>query len=197
VTEVTRATLPHRRSRETDLLTIASKLPSSHARIDIALPKFTRPARYTGAAVGLLLAATGTGLAYPAADSRLPTEAAGATSTAAATGVAQPVFLAFHERCGVHAKAAGHHTAALRSTTGKRQHCRWSVLGPVLATPWLSFKYQTEEDSVMVALMAQVFLALIIVTVLLAIGDAVKKALTQWKERRDPAASSAPEGLLQ
>ena len=49
----------------------------------------------------------------------------------------------------------------------------------------------------MVALMAQVFLALIIVTVILAIGDAVKKTLTRWKERREQGAGSAAQGLLQ
>ena len=70
-------------------------------------------------------------------------------------------------------------------------------MGPVIALPWLLFDYQTEEGAVMVALMAQVFLALIVVTVLIAIGDAVKTTLTRWKERRGQAAASAPEGLLQ
>ena len=47
----------------------------------------------------------------------------------------------------------------------------------------------------MIALMAQVFLALIVVTVLLAIADAVKKALSRRKDRREQAAAGAPQGL--
>ena len=47
----------------------------------------------------------------------------------------------------------------------------------------------------MVALMGQVFLALIIITALFAVGDAVQKALARWKERREQAAASAPQAL--
>jgi hypothetical protein len=62
VTEVTRATLAAAACAEREFFTIAS-LPSSHAHIDISRPKILRPAHYTGAALGLLLAAAGTGLA--------------------------------------------------------------------------------------------------------------------------------------
>ena len=44
----------------------------------------------------------------------------------------------------------------------------------------------------MVALMGQVFLALIIVTALIALGDALKQALVRRKERRVQAAAATP-----
>ena len=47
----------------------------------------------------------------------------------------------------------------------------------------------------MIALMAQVFLALIIIAALIAIGDAVKQALVRWKERRVQSAAGTPQGL--
>jgi len=44
--------------------------------------------------------------------------------------------------------------------------------------------------------MAQVFLALIVLTVVIAVADACKKALMRRKVRREHAKADAPQGLL-